>query len=390
MTPREPDARIDVPFSVPFVHRLRFTNDVVGADRQVLADLLEPSPGQLARVQFWVDQNVAEAQPDLLDRLANFSRHYEDRLDVDSPVQVVLGGEAIKNDFQVIVRMLDAMNAANLDRRSYVVVIGGGAVLDAVGFAAAIAHRGIRLVRLPSSTLGQGDSGVGVKNGINLYRKKNWLGAFAVPWGVINDARMLQSLSDRDFVCGFSEAVKVSMLKDAAMFEELCAAARQIRQRDMRAAWPMIRRSAQLHLDHITRGGDPFEMLEARPLDFGHWSAHRLESMTGFRIRHGEAVAIGVAIDTVYSSLTQGLPPADADRVLTCLRDLGLPLSDPALADTDGLFRGLEEFRQHLGGQFTLTLVSAIGRSVDVHEIDHVRMRQAIQQVAQFANREGS
>ncbi len=390
MTPREPDARIDVPFSVPFVHRLRFTNDVLGADQQVLADLLEPSPGQLARVQFWVDQNVAEAQPDLLDRLANFSRHYEDRLDVDSPVQVVLGGEAIKNDFQVIVRMLDAMNAANLDRRSYVVVIGGGAVLDAVGFAAAIAHRGIRLVRLPSSTLGQGDSGVGVKNGINLYRKKNWLGAFAVPWGVINDARMLQSLSDRDFVCGFSEAVKVSMLKDAAMFEELCAAARQIRQRDMRAAWPMIRRSAQLHLDHITRGGDPFEMLEARPLDFGHWSAHRLESMTGFRIRHGEAVAIGVAIDTVYSSLTQGLPPADADRVLTCLRDLGLPLSDPALADTDGLFRGLEEFRQHLGGQFTLTLVSAIGRSVDVHEIDHVRMRQAIQQVAQFANREGS
>jgi 3-dehydroquinate synthase len=177
----------------------------------------------------------------------------------------------------------------------------------------------------------------------------------------------------------------VSMLKDAAMFDDLCAVARQIRQRDMPVAWPMIRRSAQLHLDHITRGGDPFETREARPLDFGHWSAHRLESMTGFRIRHGEAVAIGVAIDTVYSSLTQGLPAADADRVLTCLRDLGLPLSDPALADTDELFRGLEEFRQHLGGQFTLTLVSAIGRSVDVHEIDHDRMKQAIQRVSEFA-----
>jgi len=390
VTSREPDACIDVSFSVPFTHRLRFTDDVLGADQHVLAELLEPSPGQRARVQLWIDQNVAEAQPDLLDRFATFSRHHQDRLDVDSPVQVVPGGEAIKNDLQVIVRMLDAMNAANLDRRSYVVVIGGGAVLDAVGFAAAIAHRGIRLVRLPSSTLGQGDSGVGVKNGVNLYRKKNWLGAFAVPWGVINDARMLQSLSDRDFVCGFSEAVKVSMLKDTAMFDELCAVARQVRQRDMRAAWPMIRRSARLHLDHITQGGDPFEMLEARPLDFGHWSAHRLESMTGFRIRHGEAVAIGVAIDTVYSSLTQGLPAADADRVLHCLRDLGLPLSDPALAETDELFRGLEEFRQHLGGQFTLTLVSAIGRSVDVHEIDHVRMKQAIQQVAQFANREAS
>ena len=385
VTPREPDDRIDVPFSVPFVHRLSFTDDVFGTDQQVLADLLEPSPGQLARVQFWVDENVAKAQADLLGRIASFARHHQDRMIAESPVQVVSGGEAIKNDLQAIVGMLETMNAANLDRRSYVVVIGGGAVLDAVGFAAAIAHRGIRLVRLPSSTLGQGDSGVGVKNGVNLFRKKNWLGAFAVPWGVINDARMLQSLSDRDFVCGFSESVKVSMLKDAAMFDDLCAVAHQIRQRDMPVAWPMIRRSAQLHLDHITRGGDPFETREARPLDFGHWSAHRLESMTGFRIRHGEAVAIGVAIDTVYSSLTQGLPAADADRVLTCLRDLGLPLSDPALADTDELFRGLEEFRQHLGGQFTLTLVSAIGRSIDVHEIDHARMRQAIQRVFEFA-----
>jgi 3-dehydroquinate synthase len=179
--------------------------------------------------------------------------------------------------------MLQAMNAADLDRRSYVVAVGGGAVLDAVGFAAATAHRGIRLVRLPTSTLGQGDSGVGVKNGVNLFRKKNWLGTFAVPWAVINDARMLHSLSDRDFVCGFSESVKVAMLKDAAMFDQLCEVAERIRRRDMQAAWPMLRRSALLHLDHITRGGDPFEMQLARPLDFGHWSAHRLESMTDFR-----------------------------------------------------------------------------------------------------------
>jgi 3-dehydroquinate synthase len=376
---------IDVPFVVPFMHRLRFTDDLFGADQKVLGDLLEPSPGQPARVQFWVDQNVAKAQPDLLDRIAAFSDSRQGQVVLEQPVQVVPGGEAIKNDLQFIVRMLQAMNAANLDRRSYVVVIGGGAVLDALGLAAAIAHRGIRLVRLPTSTLGQGDSGVGVKNGVNLFRKKNWLGAFAVPWGVINDARMLQSLSDRDFVCGFSESVKVALLKDAAMFAELCEVAPRIRQRDMQAAWPMIRRSAQWHLDHITRGGDPFELQQARPLDFGHWSAHRLESMTEFRIRHGEAVAIGVAIDCLYSRRVLGFPRADAHRVLDCLTRLGLPISDPLLEDPETLFRGLEEFRQHLGGRLTVTLLRGVGQPVDVHEIDLAAMRSAIEEVRQWA-----
>lgn len=381
VTFREREAFLDVPFAASFVHRLRFTNDIFGADQGVLAQLLEPSADQPARVQFWVDANVVETQADLLERIAAFSKNHTDRFFLEHPVQLVPGGEAIKNDWQHIMRMLEAMNRADLDRRSYVVALGGGAVLDAVGFAASIAHRGIRLVRLPSSTLGQGDSGVGVKNGVNLFGKKNWLGAFATPWGVINDAGMLSSLSDRDFICGFSESVKVAMLKDRAMFEDLCRVAGRIRQRDMGAAWPMLYDSARLHLDHITRGGDPFETQMARPLDFGHWSAHRLESMTGYRLRHGEAVAMGVAIDTVYSSLVLGLPPSDADRVLGCLRDLGLPLSDPALEATDDLFRGLEEFRQHLGGQFTLTMVDAIGHSVDVHEIDRPRMQQAIRRV---------
>ena len=125
---------------------------------------------------------------------------------------------------------------------------------------------------------------------------------------MINDATLLATLSDRDFICGFVEAVKVSLLKDAEFFAEVCRLAPQIRRREMDVCLPIIRRSAELHLEHITRGGDPFEMLEARPLDFGHWSAHKLEVLSEFALRHGEAVAIGVAIDTVYSSLALGLP----------------------------------------------------------------------------------
>jgi 3-dehydroquinate synthase len=389
-TPTDPLERLDVPFSAPFVHRLRFTRDVLGSESEVLADLLEPSGNRPARVQFWVDGQVAEARPGLMRELSSFADRFADRLRFVGEPILVPGGEAIKNDTQGLEQMLRAFNEADLDRRSYVVVIGGGAVLDAVGFAAAIAHRGIRLVRLPTTTLAQADSGVGVKNAVNLFGKKNWLGAFAVPWAVVNDEALLDSLPDRDYVSGFSEAVKVSLLKDPIAFERICRDARKIARRDPEAVRPVIRDSVRMHLDHITRGGDPFEALEARPLDFGHWSAHKLEPLSGFALRHGEAVGIGVAIDTIYSSLVLGLDPAVADRVVRCLADLGLPLDDPALDDADHLFLGLEEFRQHLGGRLTLTMIPEVGRPIEVHEVDHRAMTRAIARVRTLAQELGT
>ena len=131
-----------VPFAPAFVHRLHFTLDVFGADRGILSRVLEPSGDRPAKVQFWLDEHVAAARPDLKGKLKAFARAHPDRIELAGNVQVVVGGEAVKNDIHVLERMLKVFHAANLDRRSYVVVIGGGAVLDAVGFAAAIAHRG--------------------------------------------------------------------------------------------------------------------------------------------------------------------------------------------------------------------------------------------------------
>lgn len=375
----------DVCFSVPFVHRLRFTQDVLGTDSSVLAELLEPSGDGPARAQFWIDANVAAADPHLPEKIECFGVEFAPRVEIVGPPQVVRGGEELKNNIQVLEKILKELHAATLDRRSYVVVIGGGAVLDAVGFAASIAHRGLRLVRLPTTTLGQADSGVGVKNGVNLFRTKNWLGTFAPPWAVINDARLLETLPDRDFLAGFAEAVKIALLKDAQFFEVLWQAAPKIRRRDMSVCLPILRRSAELHLEHITRGGDPFEMLEARPLDFGHWSAHKLEAMSDFTLRHGEAVAIGIAVDAVYASPALGLDPAEVTRVLLCLARLGFSLDHPQLGDLPQLLAGLEEFRQHLGGRLTLTMLARIGRPVNVHEIDPKLMRRAVEQVRQFA-----
>jgi 3-dehydroquinate synthase len=383
MSPKPPadaDRPATANFRVPFAHRLLFTDDVLGRDRGTLAGVLEPS-GELApRVQVWLDGNMTAARPSLPEELGDFLAWCGDRVR-PAGIHAIAGGEAVKNDWAHVERVLAAINESDLDRRSYIVVIGGGAVLDAIGFAAATAHRGIRLVRLPTTTLAQGDSGVGVKNAVNRFGKKNWLGTFAVPWAVVNDAGLLASLPDRDFVAGFSEAVKVALLKSPAEFERLHRDAARIRDRDMAFALPAIRTAAELHRGHITRGGDPFEALEARPLDYGHWSAHRLEAMTGFTLPHGEAVGIGVAIDTIYSSLAHGLPKSDSDRVLETLRGLGMPLTPPALADTDALFAGLEEFRQHLGGRLTLTMLRGVGDPIEAHEVDRGLMTEAIDRV---------
>lgn len=380
MAAAEFKSNVDVVFPVKFIHRMRFTEDVFEFRGSVLQELLEGSEEVCPSVQFWVDDQVAGANPDLKQRILRFCSQHESQFRLSGNVQLVAGGEAVKNDIHVIERMLKCFNHADLDRRSYVVVIGGGAVLDAVGFAAAIAHRGIRLIRIPTTTLAQADSGIGVKNSINLFSKKNWVGTFAVPWAVINDRRLLTTLSDRDFVCGFSEAVKVSLLKSPALFARIHECAGSIRQRGD-ACWPIIEESAGWHMKHITEGGDAFEMLEARPLDFGHWSAHKLEAMTDFALRHGEAVAIGLAIDVTYSNLVHGLPDDQASQIIDCLRQLGLLQDHPVLTRTDELFQGLEEFRQHLGGRLTLTMLKEIGKPVDVHAIDHQKMKEAIQRV---------
>lgn len=366
----------DINFSVPQVLRLRFTRDCFGADWDQILPWFRSDIGA-ARVQVWVDRAVAAAHPRLMPSLTARFTEPSSGIELVSPIQCIDGGEQVKNDEATVDQIFRSIDRDGLDRRSYIVVIGGGALLDAVGYAAAISHRGIRLIRFPTTTLAQADSGVGVKNAINAFGKKNWKGTFAVPWGVVNDQGLIAHLPDRDFRAGFSEAVKVSLLKSPSAFRFLCQHAGDIAQRDWSAVMPAIRSSVLMHLHHITHGGDPFEMQEARPLDFGHWSAHKLEQLTRYELRHGEAVAIGVALDTLYSHLVLGLDRSDANHAVQALLDLGLPIYNPHL-ESECIFDGLEEFRQHLGGRLTLTMIRGVGSAVSVHEVDRAAMEQAI------------
>jgi 3-dehydroquinate synthase len=371
----------DTPFAVRLVHRVRFTRSCLDPRNPTLASVFEPGPGGRApRAVAFLDDGVARAHPALAAALASYGRT-TGAFDLVEEPHVVPGGEAAKNSRDVVERVLASVDRGRICRRSYVIAVGGGAVLDAVGFAAATAHRGVRLVRLPTTTLAQGDSCVAVKCGINLFGKKNWLGAFAAPWGVVNDLDLLDSLGERDWRSGFSEAVKVALVKDGRLFERLERDAQSIARREPGPSEAAILASAELHLRHITDGQDPFELTEARPLDFGHWAAHKLEQMTQNRLRHGEAVAIGVAIDTVYSALCAHLSEGEAERVLACLARLGFAMNDPALERTDELLGGLEEFREHLGGRLTISLLGGLGVGFDAHEIDRRVMVRAIERV---------
>ncbi len=379
------DEAMDRSFTVDFTHRIRFTHDVFDPGNTLLREVIESGPDSSGRSIVFIDDGVAGAWPDLAARVERYAQAHHDALDLRGAPVVVTGGERAKNDRSVCDTVTRTIEAAGICRHSYVIGIGGGAVLDAVGYAAATAHRGVRMIRLPTTTLAQDDAGIGVKNGLNAFGKKNFVGTFNVPWAVVNDELFLATLPDRDWRAGLSEAVKVALLKDAVFFEHIAGVASYLRDRDVAVASPIIRRSAELHLEHIARGGDPFELLNARPLDFGHWSAHRLEELTGFRIRHGEAVAIGIALDSVYAENVGLLAAQDCAEILACLDTIGFRLYDDALADHAALLTGLEAFREHLGGRLTITLLVGIGRSVDVHEVDEKPMIDAIARLGAYA-----
>ena len=374
------------PFEVSFVHRFVSEPGVLSPGSPTLAGLLEPTDESgtdpRARCAAFIDAGLLAHHPTLGAQIADYAAAHADKIWLVGEPEVVPGGEACKNDPAILQRILQRLHDDKLCRRSYALIFGGGAVLDAVGYAASITHRGIRQVRLPSTTLAQGDSGVGVKNGVNAFGKKNFHGTFFPPFAVLNDPTLLTTLSDRDWRSGFAEAVKVALLKDPALFELIEREAAAINARESAHADEILDRSARLHLDHITEGGDPFEMQSARPLDFGHWSAHKLESLTNYELRHGEAVAIGLAIDTAYSAAIGLCDGATAARVRTTLTSLGFTLTHPRLADPGPVLGGLEEFREHLGGRLTITLLETVGQGVEVHQIDEGAMARVLASLA--------
>ena len=367
---------IERQIDVTYRHQVRFTEQVFSPGNLTLRDTLaDEKTGRTHKALVVMDEALCRAQPGFAEHVKEYFDRHSDRLNlVCNPMQFE-GGERTKNSYFHVSEIHSKIEMHHIDRHSYVIAVGGGALLDMVGLASSTAHRGVRHVRIPSTTLSQADSGVGVKNGINAFGKKNFIGAFAPPYAVINDFDLLSSLSDRDKRNGYIEAVKVALIRDREFFDWIETNTKPLADFSPEPMRQLIHRCAELHINHIATSGDPFEFGSARPLDFGHWAAHKLEQLSEYRIRHGEAVALGIALDVVYTRRTGHLSAAAADRILTLIESLGFELfANELLHESESgtlqVLNGLEEFREHLGGDLTITLPLNLGQGFEVHEMN--------------------
>lgn len=374
-------------FNVQFDYRVYFTSGIFNTSNSDFEFFLKErsSPSTHQKILFVIDDGVINTHPQLINQIQSY---FKNNLTVSlvEDINIIPGGEQAKNNTQYFDSIIEAIDVNGIDRHSYVAAIGGGSVLDLAGFASAVAHRGIKHIRIPTTVLSQNDSGVGVKNGINYKNKKNFIGTFAPPVAVFNDDSFLATLSERDWRAGISEAIKVALIKDAAFYSRIEENIEKLVARDQKAMNDLIRDCAALHLQHIA-SGDPFELGSSRPLDFGHWSAHKLEQLSDFQIRHGEAVAMGIALDTLYSALSGRLSMEKAERVLHLLLKAGFEITHPLLDiqnESSEILKGLEEFREHLGGQLTVMLLADIGSGVEVHDLNFSLLKQASQKLQEY------
>jgi 3-dehydroquinate synthase len=382
-------SRIERTIQVSYRHQVHFTDGVFDPENSILRDVMaDGSQKRRHKILVVLDEALATAQPNLARSIEIYFAAHAKELRLVAAPMILEGGERTKNSYFHVSEIHSQIDRHHIDRHSYVICVGGGALLDMVGLAAATAHRGVRHIRIPTTTLSQDDSGVGVKNGINAFGKKNFIGTFAPPFAVINDFKLLATLSERDKRSGYIEAVKVACIRDADFFEAIERDAFKLRDFDPEAMKGLIYRCAELHMNHIATSGDPFEFGSARPLDFGHWAAHKLEQLSEYRLRHGEAVAVGIALDVIYSRRKNFLDQNSCDRILRLIELLGFELYANELQHTDAegnlnVLTGLEEFREHLGGELTITLLRAIGQGFEVHEVDQEAMIASIQELEQ-------
>ncbi len=377
--------RIEQRITVTYDYPVIFCRDVFAPECGLLEELLarDISSPKPHRILIVVDRGVERAHPMLMHRITEWLIARRESIELAAPIEFLPGNEFVKKHDGMVERLVKLAYQTHFGRKDTFIAIGGGAVQDVVGYAAGIIHRGCRLIRLNTTTLSQADAGVGVKNGVDYAACKNFLGTFAPPYAVVNDITFLPTLTDKDWRNGISEAVKVAVIKDADFLAWMSEHVDELRLRDLSVMEALVERTASLHLTHIAYGGDPFEKGSARPLDFGHWSAHRLESMTCYQLSHGEAVAVGIALDMVYASLLDLVTSAQCTRVITLLRECGLRVwcDEVALRGTDGklaILEGLRQFREHLGGELCVTLPQGLGAKTEVHEMDEDLIERAV------------
>ena len=387
-----PDSQIQQSLSYSIDYPIVFTEGVFDPANPVLAQTMDRlEENRVHRAMVFIDSNVADLLPQLSQHIVQYFEAYSNDIELAEEPRVLPGGEGIKNDIEVIGPLAAALADAHLCRHSFVVVVGGGAVLDAIGFAASVTHCGLRTVRIPTTILGQASAGVGVRNAVNYAGMKNAIGCFAPPFAVINDWQFLHSLPDREWMAGITEAFRMGIIADSDFFDDLCTLAGVLSQRNPETIQKIIQHSAYLYLSRMSIQNDPFEMEIGQPLDFAYWGAHKLEMLSNCEISHAEAVAMGILIDSRYSAEQGWMTGAQFEKIHRAFSELALPLwfNELEMVGADGnleILQGIPEFQEQKGGPLSITFPEGIGAFRNEPLVDLVVMEKALNALKALAS----
>ncbi len=278
---------------------------------------------------------------------------------IDPFLHVIPSGEHRKT-LATVARMYDAFIEAKLDRKSLVVVVGGGVLGDAAGFAAASYLRGIRFVQIPTTLLAHVDSSVGGKTGVDLPQGKNLIGAFHQPSSVLIDPKTLQTLPMRELRAGLAEVIKYGIIYDNAFFARVDALLPRILRRDMEALSEIIARSCEIKAEVVCQ--DETEQGLRAILNFGHTIGHALEAITNYRrYKHGEAVAIGMVVESRIGERVGQTPAETTQALIDTLQRAKLPVAYPSDISVERVLEVAQRDKKTVGGLLRFVLPLRIG-----------------------------
>lgn len=271
-------------------------------------------------------------------------------------VLTIPAGEASKSMRQVD-RLLDRLPALGLDRKSFVIALGGGVVGDLAGFVAGIYLRGLAFVQIPTTLLAQVDSSVGGKTGVNLPQGKNLVGVFYQPRLVLADTGLLASLPDRELRSGFAEVIKHGAIADAEFFAWL--------EREPKPAQDLVqvvRRCCEIKADVV--GKDERESGLRAILNFGHTIGHAMEALSDYvGLLHGEAIAIGMCCAAELSVRRSGLSREEADRIRALIAAYGLPTTIGEKFNVNDLREAMQLDKKNVAGKQRFVLLKRLGEA---------------------------
>ena len=273
---------------------------------------------------------------------------------------VVPAGETAKS-LQTVQTCCDQLASHRLERKSFIVALGGGVVGDLAGFVAATYLRGIPFVQVPTTLLAQVDSSVGGKTGVNLKAGKNLVGAFYQPQLVLCDLDTLKTLPKREYVSGLAEVIKYGVIYDAKLFAQLERNLPKLLQRDAATLAAVVARCCEIKAEVV--GQDETESGLRAILNFGHTIGHAIENSSGYgKFLHGEAIAIGQVAAAKLSQKILGLPANDVERITNLFQRAGLPVKiklNPV--QRKKLFAAMKLDKKVSGGEIKFVLARKIG-----------------------------